>query len=92
MCERLAAAIPNARFVRVPRRLNRSFIHSRNPGAVPGAYTVVAQAICVPCAVPANYQLVTANAAQDTATAGAVEDGLYLPVWDLPSHNICWGP
>jgi hypothetical protein len=34
----------------------------------------------------------TANAAQDTATAVAVEDGLYLPPWDLTSHNICWGP
>jgi hypothetical protein len=34
----------------------------------------------------------TANAAQDNAGAGAVEDGLYLPPWDLTSHNICWGP
>jgi hypothetical protein len=34
---------------------------------------------------------VTANAAQDEATAGAVEDGTYLPPWALTAYNICWG-
>lgn len=32
-----------------------------------------------------------ANGAQDMATTTAVEDGLYLPTWDLTAHNICWG-
>jgi hypothetical protein len=31
-----------------------------------------------------------ANAAQDMATAGAVEDGVYLPTWLLRAYNICW--
>lgn len=36
-----------------------------NPGAAPPAYSVVAQAICVPGAAPANYQLVTAVSANN---------------------------
>lgn len=31
-----------------------------------------------------------ANAAQDMTTATAVEDGTYLPPWDLRVFNICW--
>lgn len=33
---------------------------------------------------------VTSNAAQDQPTGGADEDGLYLPTWNLTTHNICW--
>jgi len=35
---------------------------------------------------------IAVNAAQDTAAAGAVEDGPYLPTWNLTAHDICWGP
>ena len=38
-----------------------------NPGAAPGAYVVVAQAICVPGAPPPNYQLVTSVSANNGA-------------------------
>ena len=34
---------------------------------------------------------VTANAAQNQAVSGAVEDGTYLPPWALTAYNICWG-
>ena len=34
---------------------------------------------------------VTANAAQDQAVSGAIEDGTYLPPWALTAYNICWG-
>lgn len=34
---------------------------------------------------------VTANAAQDTAVAGAVAGGIFFPGWDLTARNICWG-
>jgi hypothetical protein len=35
---------------------------------------------------------VRANIAQDTAISSAVEDGVFLPAWDLTAHTICWGP
>jgi len=34
---------------------------------------------------------VTANAAQNQAVSGAIEDGTYLPPWALTAYNICWG-
>jgi hypothetical protein len=34
---------------------------------------------------------IVANAAQDTATASAVSDGLFLPPWDTTAHAICYG-